>query len=83
MNNRLNDMDLERQAYEAVRVFAKNNKELLMVIARQGDGYGGQIAKLICEEIGLEKSTNKALYSRPKISSLKRKSVFLAYGKNA
>ena len=44
----------EKSAQDKVRAFVRANADELQYIVRWGDGYGGYIEQLFCEELGIE-----------------------------
>lgn len=70
---------LERDAENLVRAFARDNKELLSLIARWGDGRCGHIAELISEELGMKKYQGEK-YRKKVISKKTKREVIALHG---
>lgn len=77
---------LEKDAHDAVRNFARENKELLSFISSWGDGRCGHIAELLCEELGIAPDNTTSATeeckskSRPVVSKAKRNAVLDEFG---
>lgn len=69
----------EQDAIEAVKSFAKTNKDILIYIARWGDGNCGYIAELISEELGMKKYQAER-YRKKVISKKIKREVIALHG---